>query len=130
MSEMTRLTENGSPFNAKRFAAATLALQGLLSGNGMINVPSDELCIAFATDAIRIADALLFLLESSETPAKLDPTTPEEAIYNGDHRQLSELREWERQEIEAREALAEQGDPSRVDTSGATAPVPEEDPRA
>lgn len=117
-------------FNAKRFTAATLALQGLLSGNGMINVPSDELCIAFATDAIRIADALLFLLESNQTPARIEPTTPEEAIYNGDHQQLTELREWEKREIEAREALARQGDPSRVDTGPADAPVPTEDPRA
>lgn len=113
--------------DAKRYTAATLCLQGLLSGNSQLRVPTEAVVYAFARDAVRFADALLHTLESNKTPEYATPVEPDQVIYPGDSEDLEAIAEWTRRETELRAKLGEA--PIRVDVGPVGAPVPEQDPR-
>jgi hypothetical protein len=75
-------------FDPRRFTAASMALQGLLSGNGQLRTPTDEMCLMFARDALRFADALLGCIDRTETPQYSEPTALAQTIYPGEAREF------------------------------------------
>ena len=79
---------DGNEFDAKRFTAASLCLQGLLSGTGLLRVPTDEMTDAYAQDAIRFADALLHSMEDAKAQPYRYPASLAATIYPEDARQF------------------------------------------